>query len=134
GLDGLDEISNVGRTVIAWLREGEIRKLEVSPEDLNVRRAPVESLVCSNPKDSAEIIFKVLRGNLRPKDPRRDLVVINAAAGIIVGGKADNFAYGIDLAQESIESGHAYEKLRELVRTYSKSNIGRLEELEEKYS
>lgn len=132
GLDGLDEISNIGETYISWLREGEIKKLEVTPEDLGVKRSPLEEIICSNPQESAEVVFKVLRGCLKRGDPRRDLVVINAAAGIIVGGESDEFAYAIDLAEESIESGHAYEKLREILRAYEGSDIGRLDELEER--
>ncbi|MEM0192019.1 MAG: anthranilate phosphoribosyltransferase [Candidatus Korarchaeum sp.] len=133
GLDGLDEISNIGKTSISWLKGGEIRTFEVSPEDLGVKRCPPERLVCSNIQESAEVIFKILYGCLRAGDPRRDLVVINAAAGIIVGGESDEFTHGIELAQESIESGRAYEKLKEVLRTYEGSDIGRLEELEEKY-
>jgi anthranilate phosphoribosyltransferase len=70
---------------------------------------------------------------MKAGDPKREFVAVNAAAGIIVGGRADNFSYGLELAQESIESGAAYKKLRELIKFYDGSNIERLEEFEAKY-
>ncbi len=134
GLDGIDEISIVGKTMIAWLRDGEVRTFEVVPEDLGVRRACVEEISPEmGPEESAETIFRILYGCIKAGDPRRDLIAVNAAAGIIVGGMADDFPYGLELAQESIESGAAYRKLKELVKFYNESGISKLEELEIKH-
>ncbi|MEM1566668.1 MAG: anthranilate phosphoribosyltransferase [Candidatus Bathyarchaeia archaeon] len=132
GADGLDEISTFGKTYIAWLRNGAVKCLEVTPETLGVKRAAVEKLMVSNTHESAEIIFKVLYGCIEPGDPEWDIVAVNAAAGIIVGGKADEFAYGLELARESIENGEAYKKLKELVK-FCGGSTARLEEFEEKY-
>ncbi len=133
GLDGLDEISTIGKTLIAWLKNEEIKTLEMTPRDFGLRKAAQEEIVGTSPEESAETTFKILYGCCGRRDPKKDIVVVNAAAGIIVGGKADNFPYGIELAQESIESGAAYQKLRELIKFYDGSNLSKLEELETKY-
>lgn len=133
GLDGLDEVSNVGKTLIAWLRNGKVQTFEVAPEDLGIRRTSVERIVGANPTESAEETFKILYGYAKVGDPKRDLVALNAAAGIIVGGRAEDFSYGLELAQESIESGAAYKRLKDLIRFYDGSSLERLEELEARY-
>lgn len=133
GLDGLDEISTVGRTLIAWLKEGEIKTFEVTPTSLGVERADVECIVGTSPEENAEITFKILYGCVKAGDPKRDIVVVNAAAGIIVGGMADDFKYALELAQESIDSGTSYKKLKELIKFYNGSRLDKLEELERKY-
>ncbi|MEM2911905.1 MAG: anthranilate phosphoribosyltransferase [Candidatus Bathyarchaeia archaeon] len=133
GLEGLDEISTVGRTLIAWLKDGEIKTLTVTPKDLGVRKAAPEEIVGTTPEESAEYAFKILNGFFKAGDPKRDIVLVNAAAGMIVGGKADNFHYGMELAQESIESGAAYKKLKALIKAYDGSSLAKLEELEMKY-
>ena len=133
GLDGLDEISTVGKTLIAWLKDGEIKTLTVTPEELGVRKAAPEEIVGTTPGESAEHAFKILNGCFKAGDPKMDIVLVNAAAGMIVGGKADNFHYGMELAQESIESGAAYKKLKALIKAYDGSSLSKLEELEMKY-
>jgi anthranilate phosphoribosyltransferase len=133
GLDGLDEISTVGRTLIAWLREGEIKTFEVTPTNLGVEMTNVECIVGTSPKESAESTFKILYGRVKAGDPKRDIVAVNAAAGIIVGGMADDFKYALELAQESIDSGAAYGKLNGLIKFYDGSCLEKLEELERKY-
>ena len=133
GLDGLDEISTIGKTLISWLKDGEVKTLEVKPEDLGVRKATPDEIVGTSPEESAELTFKILCGHLKDGDPKRDIVLVNAAAGIIVGGRADSFDYAMELARESIESGAAYKKLKNLIRFYDGSNLFRLEELEARY-
>ncbi len=133
GLNGLDEISTVGRTLIAWLREGEIKCFEVSPTHLGVEKTTVESILGKSPEENAEITFKILYGCLRAGDPKRDIVAVNAAAGAIVGGIADDFKYAVELAQKSIDSGASYRKLKELFKFYDGSRVEKLEELERRY-
>ncbi len=133
GLDGLDEVSTVGRTLIAWLREGEIKSFEVSPSDLGVEKSTVESIVGKSQEENAELTFKILYGCLKAGDPKRDIVAVNAAAGAIVGGVADDFKYAVELAQKSIDSGASYRKLKELIKFYDGSCVEKLEELERRY-
>jgi anthranilate phosphoribosyltransferase len=132
GLDGLDEISTIGRTLLAWLRDDEIQTLETTPQDFGLRRAQLAELRGATPEENAEITFRILTGRTDSDDPKRDIVLINAAAGIIVGGKADVFDEGLELARESIDSGEAYTRLKMLVKA-SNGDPSRLERLESIY-
>jgi anthranilate phosphoribosyltransferase len=132
GLDGLDEISTIGRTLLAWLRDDEIRTVEMMPRDFGLRRAQLTELQGATPEENAEITFRILTGRTDSDDPKRDIVLINAAAGIIVGGKADVFDEGLELAHESIDSGEAYARLKMLVKA-SNGDPSRLERLESIY-
>lgn len=132
GLDGLDEISTIGRTLLAWLRDDEIQTVEMMPQDFGLQRAQLAELQGATPEENAEITFRILTGRDYHDDPKRDIVLINAAAGIIVGGKADVFDEGLELARESINSGKAYTRLKMLVKA-SKGDPSRLERLESIY-
>jgi len=133
GLDGVDEISTIGKTRMAWLKNGEIKTLEMTPEDLGVRKASPEEIVGTNLEESAELAFKILTGRLNDDDPKVEIVLVNAAAGIIVGGKADDFRYAVELAKESIKSGAAYTKLKNLIKFCGGDGVEKLEELEARY-
>jgi len=132
GLDGLDEISTIGKTAIAWLREGEVTALETVPKDFGVKQARPENIKGTTAEESGEITFKILNECCSHDDPKRDIVLVNASTGIIVGGKASNFSEGMELARESIESGAAYKKLKMLIKA-SNGNTLKLEEMESKY-
>ncbi|MBN1357500.1 anthranilate phosphoribosyltransferase [Candidatus Bathyarchaeota archaeon] len=132
GLDGLDEISTLGKTSIAWLKEGEVASIEVAPKDFGVKQARIADIKGTTPEESAEILFKILNGNSTVDDPRTEIVLVNSAAGIMVGGKADDFNYGMTVARKSIESGDAYKKLKALIKA-SGGDLSKLEELEAKY-
>ncbi len=132
GLDGLDEVSTVGKTAIAHLRGGEVTEVEVSPDDFGVKTACVDDLKVTTLEESAEIIFKILSGNLAHRDPKLEFVLVNSVAGIMVGGKAKNFEDAMELARESINSGVAYEKLQDLIKA-SGGSLSKIEELEIKY-
>lgn len=132
GLDGLDEISIIGKTVFAWLRQGRVTESVAKPKDFGVRQAAVEDLKVNSSQQSVDVFFKVLSGGLERDDPKMQFVLVNSAAGIIVGGKAEDFSGGIELAYESIRSGAAYGKLKRLVAA-SGGSLLKLEELEAKY-
>jgi anthranilate phosphoribosyltransferase len=132
GLDGLDEISTIGKTAVAWLKEGEVATMQITPKDFGVKTARIADIRGTTPDESAEILFKILRGCCPPEDPKTQIVLVNSAAGIIVGGKAEDFSYGMELARKSIESGAAYKKLKALIRA-SGGDLSKLEELESKY-
>ena len=133
GLNGLDEVSTIGKTQISWLRSGEVTTREMAPKDFGVKQAKIEDIKGTTPEESAEVTFKILNGHYKRDDPRREIVQVNAAAAIIVGGKADDFGYGIEAAHESIESGAAYRKLRELVK-FSGGDLSKLEQLETEHA
>ena len=129
GLDGLDEVSTIGRTVLAWLKEDGIHIFETTPRVLGVRRARPEDIKGGTAEENAEVSFKILRGNGNADDLKKDIVLVNAAAGVIVGGRAEDFNEGIELARESIDSGEAYNRLKMLVKA-SGGDLSRLERLE----
>lgn len=133
GLDGVDEISVTGETMVAWLRDGEISTLKLTPRDFNFEAARPEEVAGVEPEESAELTFKILNDLLPRRDPRRVMVLLNAAAGIVVGGRAEDLAYGIELAEESLRSGAAYGKLKGMV-SFSNGDASKLEELEQKYA
>ena len=133
GLNGLDEISTIGKTRISWLRNGEITTKEMSPKDFGIKRAKLEDIKGTAPEESAELVFKILYGYVDANNSKRKIVQVNGAAAIIVGGKAEDFGYGIELAKESIENGAAYKKLKELVK-FSSGDTSKLEQLEKKHA
>lgn len=127
GQDGLDEVSTIGKTLVAHLKGGEVTLSEMSPEDFGVQKASIADLPCNSAEESAQTIFSILKG--KGTGAKTNIVLINAAAGILVGGKASTFAAGMELAQKSITSGAAYSKLRRMVEL-SGGNMQKLAEYE----
>ncbi|MCK5628473.1 anthranilate phosphoribosyltransferase [Candidatus Bathyarchaeota archaeon] len=129
GLNGMDEISTLGRTAISWLKNGEVERLEVTPKDFGVKKAIVQDVKVASAEESAKILYNILGDNLKAGNPKTDIVLVNAAAGIMVGGKADDFMEGMEAARESIISGAAYKKLEELIE-FSGGELSKLEGME----
>lgn len=133
GLDGLDEISTIGRTKITALTQQEISTTYIEPKDLGLDKADKSYLEVSMPDQSAEIAFKILNGHIAKNqglsDPKYDIALANAAAAIFVGGKSKSLVEAIDVAKESVESGSAYKKLRGLIKV-SGGDLSVLEKLE----
>ncbi len=113
GLDGLDEISTLGPTLIHEVTGEGIREAEVTPEEFGFERTTPEELAGGDPSEAAQELVALLEGK---QGPKRDIVLLNAAAAIYVGGKADAIADGIDLARESLDEGAARRKLRAMIR------------------
>ena len=111
GADGLDEISTTGESWIAEVREGVVRAGVVCPEDFGVARAAITDLLGGDREQNAEIIRRILAGEPGPK---RDMVVVNAAAALVAGGKARELEEGAQLAAHSIDSRAAAGKLQAL--------------------
>ena len=115
GLDGLDEISTIGKTRVAWFKDGSIISKEITPQDLNLKQARPNEISGFDVVQSARLMVNILQGQEDEESGRLQMVLANAAAAILVGGKADDLASGVDLARESIASGRAYNKLERLV-------------------
>ncbi len=113
GLDGLDEITITGPTRIAEVREGNVRTYEVTPEEFGIKRARLEDISGGDAEANAAIIRGILAGK---KSPRRDVVLLNAAAALVAGGRAEHLGEALPLAAQSIDSGAAAAKLEALVR------------------
>lgn len=110
GMDKLDEISLSCNTKICEIDNGEYVTYELAPEVFGFRRCTKEDLVGGTPAENAAITRAVLSGE---KGPKRDVVLLNAGAGLYVGGKAESFADGIKLAASLIDSGAALAKVDE---------------------
>jgi anthranilate phosphoribosyltransferase len=112
GADGLDEISNTGESRVSEVREGVVRTYTVRPEDFGMPRASIKDLLGGDREQNAEIIRAVLDGK---PGPRRDIVLMNAAAALVAGGRARDLKDGAAVAAQSIDSRAARSKLDALV-------------------
>jgi len=108
GSDGSDEITTTGPTHVAELRGSQVRTFDITPEDAGLPRAKPEDLKGGDVAENVQIIQDILEGQ---KGPKRDVVLLNAAAALVASGHAADFAEGIRLAAQSIESGAAKAKL-----------------------
>lgn len=118
GAGRLDEISLSGKTMIAEVRGGAVKRFTVTPEDFGVERAPLESIRGGTAAENAALIRRILEGEAGPP---RDIVVVNAAAALVAAGLAENFREAAGLASFVISSGAASEKLARLAAFTSKS-------------
>ncbi len=113
GSDGLDEITVSGPTHVAEVREGKVRSYEVEPEQFGLKRSLLESLNGGDAQENAHIIRRILAGEHSPK---RDVVLLNTAAALVAAGKTNDIGQAVPLAEQSLDSGAAQEKLERLVR------------------
>src|SRR5690242_5656149 len=113
GAGRLDEISLCGPTLIAEVKAGSVNRYEVTPEDFGVEPAPLAAVRGGSAAESAALIRAILAGETGPK---RDIVVINAAAALVTAGAAGSFKKGAQMAREALDSGAAARKLEEMRR------------------
>ncbi len=114
GDDGLDEITLAGKTFVAEAREGKVRTFEIGPADFGFTDGALDHLRGGDTSANAQIVGNVLCGSRR--DEARALVVMTAAAALLIGDMADDLRGAAHLAEESIDSGKAQEKLQQLIR------------------
>lgn len=113
GHDGMDEITTTTLTRVSALHEGVIRSFDLNPLDFFEDFADPKELKGGGKKENAAITKAVLQGE---KGPRRDIVLLNAGAALVAADMADSIKTGIALAEESIDTGKAFQKLEQLVR------------------
>jgi anthranilate phosphoribosyltransferase len=111
GEDGLDEISISAPTRFCEGKDGHISCYHLDPRDLGMALAPLEAIAGGGPEDNATILLGILGG---APGPKRDIVLLNAAPPLVACGKAKDFAEGVALAANSIDSGAAMERLERL--------------------
>ena len=112
GRDGLDEISTTTTSKISQMQNGNnVNTFEFDPSELGLNRVSLNELQGGEPKENAEIIKSILNGKIGPK---RYIVLLNAAAGIVVGGKTQNLKDGLVKATESVDSNAALNILTQL--------------------
>ena len=114
GEDGMDEITITGPTAVADLNDQQIKLFTITPEQFGLKSAGLSDIKGGDAKQNADIIEAIFEG---AKGPRRNIVLLNAAAGLVVGGKAGDMKTGIALAADAIDSGKAREKLEQLIKT-----------------
>ena len=116
--NGLDEITIEAETKVSEYKGGTVRNYTINPADFNIRLASLKEIKGGTPEECAKIIIDVLTG--KEKGPKRDIVLLNAAAAIFVAGKANSIKEGIDIAKESIDSGKALKILEALKQLTNK--------------
>jgi anthranilate phosphoribosyltransferase len=117
GSDGLDEITTSGPTSVASLEGGKVTTFEITPEDADLKRATTADLKGADAAHNAEALRAVLDGK---PGPFRDIAILNAAATLVVAGKAKNIKEGAQLAAKSVDSGEAKKRLDRLVAVSNK--------------
>lgn len=110
--DGLDEISIGSPTLVAELKNGEVKSYTIQPEDFGLQRANLATIKAADAADSLNIIKSVFENK---PSPAKDIVCLNAGAAIYVAGLANTLAKGVECAAQVIAEGKAEEKLQELV-------------------
>jgi anthranilate phosphoribosyltransferase len=110
--DGLDEISIGDKTEVAELKDGQIHRFSIQPEDFGIQRSALDAIRAEGPEDSVKTIIGVLEDQ---PGPARDIVVLNAGAAIYVAGLAGSLKDGIEKADKAIASGEARNRLDRLV-------------------
>ena len=114
GQEKLDEISACGPTTVCELKNGYYRTTVIRPEDFGLKSGTKDELVGGTPAENAQITRDILSG--KTQGTKRNAVLLNAAAGLYVGGKAENLADGVKLAAELIDSGKATGVLDTFIR------------------
>jgi anthranilate phosphoribosyltransferase len=112
GSDGLDEITTSGPTSVAALENGKVTTFEIKPEELGFAKARPEDLRGGDAEANASAVIDVLRGK---KGPFRDVAILNAAAAIVVAGKAKTLKEGVAIAAKSVDSAEAESRLDRLI-------------------
>lgn len=112
GSDGLDELTTTGPSYVCALENGEIRNFEITPADAGLEQAQPVDLLGGDSEANANAIRDLLAG---VKGAYRDIVLLNAAAALIVAGRARDLKSGVKLAAESIDGGKAAKVLQRLI-------------------
>lgn len=111
GTDGLDEVTICGSTKVTELQDGRLNTYFICPEDFGMQTARMEEIIGGDAAKNAKIIMSILQGE---QGAKRDIVVLNAAAALSVGGLANSIAAGVAMAADSIDSGKALAKFNDL--------------------
>jgi anthranilate phosphoribosyltransferase len=114
GEPGLDELSTVGKTKVSELKDGIVNTYYIRPEDYSLKRASIKDLLGGTPQENASTIRNIMNGS--DTGPKKDITLLNAAAGIVVGGKAEDLKEGLMIARKALEDGKADKKLQQYIK------------------
>jgi anthranilate phosphoribosyltransferase len=113
GEDGMDEITTCGATKVSRYRDKAVENFYIMPEDYGFKLVDITDLIGGDKKENARIIYSILNN---VDSPKRDIVLLNAAAAIVVSGHTNDLGTAKDIAEESIRSGKAAKKLEEIIK------------------
>ena len=119
GTDGMDELTISGESLVACYKEGELTTFTVAPEDANIKRSDIKEIKGGDPVANSKKIIELFSGEA---GAYQDIVVLNAAATLVIAGKADSLANGAELARDAILSKRALDTLNNLIETSNKSS------------
>lgn len=112
GLERIDEISISGETQVSHLKDGTVTTFRIRPEDAGLQTADQRAMSGGDAQENAAIVRSILKGE---SGPRRDVVLLNASAALVVAGLASDLKEGVAMAADAIDSGRAHEKLEALI-------------------
>ena len=115
GVDGVDEISLTGKTLVTTARNGSVIQDELEPEDFGLKKSYVEDIAGSEPEDNARLTARILSGSLDPYDPRVEIVLANVAAGLLLCERASDLREGVEVARQVISNGSGLRVLHDLI-------------------
>lgn len=118
GNDKLDEISISDKTTVCEIRDGKTTLYEINPEDYGMDIAQKSEIVGGTADENAKITLDILKGKIQ--GAKRNIVLLNSGCALYITGKADSIAEGVKLAEKSIDSGAAYDKLNQLIEYSNK--------------
>ena len=113
GLDGLDEISLLGETMVAEIKDSRISYYSLTPEQFGMKRCALEDVRGGSPKYNAKVIKDIFLG--KERGPKRDMLLLNSAAAFLVADKVSSMEEGLVIARETLDSGRAMAKLDEII-------------------
>lgn len=109
---GLDEIAIHDKTKITQLKNNKIKTYEINPIEFGIKKSKLSEITCNNIQENKQSFLDILEGK---QSPKLDIVLLNAAAGLIIADKAKDFREGIEIARQTIKSGKAKQKFNELM-------------------
>ena len=112
--DGMDELSTTSKNKVCMLKNNEISEFIINPEEYNMKKGNLSDIQISTKQDAIDAFVNVL--NNTSNNTMKDITILNAAGGMIVGGLCDEFKDGIELAKETINNGKAFEKLKQFAK------------------
>jgi anthranilate phosphoribosyltransferase len=111
GEDGLDEITITNGTKASRFSKEKVESIYLAPEDFGLERGRRDDLIGGDKDENAGICLQIFKGE---KGPKRDIVLMNSAAAIVIAGKTDDFRIGVEMAKDALDSGRALSKLEEI--------------------
>ena len=121
GQDKLDEISLSAPTAVCEFKDGWFKSYTIKPEDFGFNRCSKQELVGGTPQENADITLAILQG--KEKGTKRNTVLLNAGAALYIGGKADSFNNGVQLAAQLIDSGRALATLEKFIEVSNRPEV-----------